>query len=345
MTTGAAAVLGSASRPVVNRHRRADYGSIGRRSISAGNSSLKIAQAWALRRQQQSVRRWLAPAMSFSEEPAHATVRSAREAKMIVGRTVSFRPIAMLPEAQRGSPGQPPQPGNLPSTVDWKTLAEGITPGPQGGMAAPTAAWQRLRDPMTDFTAYLGPSDSKTIFTDGPNFNDIVRGWKPIAPNTPQATARIGRIYCPQLDVTAVTSRGLKPIAPDTAQVPAPRSIGDLPFKRVSEARGLLITKSAYQILYFSNTVPPDQLAVLLQNYGALTPDAAHYCANSLLSCLSSPAGHAVLYGLMATGGGIFLLEATHEKPTLPEAFRWAIYFFVAGVLFYLGVRYLGWVK
>lgn len=255
---------------------------------------------------------------------------------MLVGRTVKFQAVATLPIAQPVPSPSPASPtvGSILKlqqlspfarqllNVDWTAVAH--APAPQGSTAAPAAipntgkplAWEYLLHPLPVGTAYVPPADARSIFV-RPSLNELI----------------------------AAAGGGPKPIAAGKPQITATPKIGDIQLKQVLEAgTGFTLTTAASKTLYFSNTVPPDQLATLVQNYAGLTPDAAQYLANSLLAFFRAPAGHAVLYGLAATGAGMVLLQATHEKPTLSRSVRWAIAFFAGGVLIYLVMRYLGWV-
>jgi hypothetical protein len=147
------------------------------------------------------------------------------------------------------------------------------------------------------------------------------------------------------LDSFLAPARTLTPTAFKPPSIAAAPKIGDLQLKQVMEiGKGFALTTAASKTLYFSNTVPPDQLSTLLQNYIGLAPDAAHACATSLLSFLRAPAGHAMLYGVAATGAGLVLLQVTQKKATLSQAWWWSLPFFAGGVLIYLVMHYLGWV-
>jgi len=208
------------------------------------------------------------------------------------------------------------RPGNFQPVISLANLIALATRPTSSANNIPTLEWQRLDHAVPVGTAYVPPRD-RDMF----------------------AETKLERII-------ASVNRDFKPVIPSSAPVAATPKTGDFHVKQILEAgAGFGITRAAYKTIYFSNTVPPDQLTTLLQNYGALTPDAASKCASTLLSVISSPAGHAALYGLAATGAGIVVLQVTHKKPTLSQTLKWSACFFAAGVLAYIGMHYLGWVK
>ena len=252
---------------------------------------------------------------------------------MFVGRTVKLDAVAILPIARQGPllsalptasaldlrfgpPLTLGHSGNLHSGISLANLialAAGPTPATD---AIPIFEWQRLDRAVPVGTAYVPLRDS-------------------------------GMLTGTKLDrIIASVNGDFKPVMPSATSVAATPKTGDFHIKNILEAgAGFGLTRAAYKTIYFSNTVPPDQLTTLLQNYGALTPDAATKCASTLLSVISSSGGHAALYGLAATGAGIVVLQVTHKKVTLPQTLKWSICFFAAGVFAYIGMRYLGWVN